>query len=273
MGLFSSWTGGDFLLFYAMMLAFAVAASWWLPLQLRPAGREVESLDGEAAALLAGGPERFADSVVADLYARGALKEAGSGKLAVIDPSVPAGRTARAVLALSGDFDMPRVRLVVASHCELLTARLRRLGLMVTKEELTRLRWLAVAPLAVLFLIGLYRQRAGAAIGEPTGALVVLLVLTIIGAVIRIAKIDQRTEGGIATLHRLQDGAARLRLAPRADETLMAVALFGTGVLVGTPWQPVHAMRKQDGGGDSGGSSDSDGDGGGCGGGCGGCGG
>ena len=43
----------------------------------------------------------------------------------------------------------------------------------------------------------------------------------------------------------------------------MAVALFGTAVLVGTPWEPVHALRQQGGssdssGSDSGGDSSSD---------------
>jgi uncharacterized membrane protein YgcG len=58
-----------------------------------------------------------------------------------------------------------------------------------------------------------------------------------------------------------------------ADEAAMAVALFGTAVLVGTPWQPVHAMRQQQGSGDAGGSGGSDSGGGDGGGGCGGCGG
>jgi hypothetical protein len=50
----------------------------------------------------------------------------------------------------------------------------------------------------------------------------------------------------------------------------MAVALFGTGVLVGTPWEPVHALKQKDG--DGGGADGSSDGGSGCGG-CGGCGG
>jgi len=33
-------------------------------------------------------------------------------------------------------------------------------------------------PFGVLLVIGLYRQRAGSALGEPTGYLVILMVLT-----------------------------------------------------------------------------------------------
>ncbi|MEQ5786431.1 TIGR04222 domain-containing membrane protein [Erythrobacter sp. NFXS35] len=274
MQLFSSWTGGDFLLFYAMMLAMGVLASLWMPISLRPEGRRSNSLDAEDAAMLAGGPERMADSVVADLFARGALAEAGSGKLSVIDSTIPATAAGKAVLSLPGSFDMKKTRAALSPHIDRLTARLRRQRLLVSTVELARLRWLAGAPLGVLFVLGLYRQRAGSAVGEPTEGLVALLAVTAVAAVIRIAKLDRRTQGGIDTFYAMRDQSERLRLAPRTDEAMLAVALFGTGVLIGTPWQPVHAMRQSGSDGGGSGDSSSDGDGGsGCGGGCGGCGG
>ena len=155
-------------------------------------------------------------------------------------------------------------------HAERVAARLCRAGLLQRPEEHTRLRLVAILPFVMLFMLGLYRQRAGSALGEPTGFLIVLLVLTVVLAVMRYATCDPRTAAGVAAVRELRHRNGRLNQAPRPDEAAMAVALFGTGVLVGTPWEPVHALRQResDGGGDGGGDGGS-----GCGGGCGGCGG
>lgn len=274
MQLFSSWTGGDFLLFYTMLLVLAVAASWWIPLNLRPRGRSADSLDSESIAFLAGGPQRHAEAVLADLYARGGLLDAGGRKLQVEPGVTPASLAGRAVMSLKGSFRIDSVRKALVPAAEQIVARLRRQGLMAYGDQISRLRWLSAAPFAVLLLIGLYRERAGSALGEPTGGLIGLMLITAAAMAIRLARFDRRTTGGIETLHRLQDKAERLRRAPKPEEAALAVALFGTAVLVGTPWEAVHAMRQQ-GSGEASGSGDSDSDGGsGCGGGgCGGCGG
>lgn len=275
MELFSSWTGSDFLMFYVMLLGLSAVASWWIPAHLRDAGRSSVSRDAEDLALLAGGPARYADSVIADLFARGALAGTADGKLRVAQPAELASPAARAVLAVRAPIGRREAENVLAIHAARTAARLRREGLMLRSEALMRLRWLSILPFGTLFAIGLYRQRAGSAVGEPTGFLVVLLVLTIIAAVIRFARFDGRTMAGIAAVEQARAKSARLARAPQPGEAALAVALFGTGVLVGTPWEPVHAMRRQDGSGDGGGSSSSDSDGGGDGGGggCGGCGG
>ncbi|OBV11716.1 TIGR04222 domain-containing membrane protein [Erythrobacter dokdonensis] len=272
MQLFSSWTGGDFLLFYTLLLGFAMLASWWMPMQLRPSGRTAESLEAEDLALLSGGRARFADSLMADLFVRGGLAEAGRGKLAVVQSSLPASPAGKALLRVSGPISPVEARSLLASQADRVAARLERHGLLLRYEEMLRLRMLCIAPFVFLLVVGLYRQRAGSMLGEPTGALVGLMVVTVLAAVIRLAKFDRRTEGGIATLHNMQDKFARLRLAPEPQEVPLAVALFGTAVLLGTPWEPVHAMLHKNKDGDGGDSSDSDG-GSGCGGGCGGCGG
>jgi uncharacterized protein (TIGR04222 family) len=267
MELFSSWTGTDFLLFFTMLLVAATLAAWWMPSQLRDNGGHRESSDAEDIAMLAGGHTAHTDAVIADLFARGGLSEEGHGKLAVADPGLPASPAGRALLAARAPFTRGEARII---------ARLRREGLMMRPEQLTQLRFLSITPFAAIFLLGLYRQRAGAAVGEPTGLLIVLLCLTVVIGIIRFARFDQRTRAGIACVRQLRTRSSRLRRAPQATEAGMAVALFGTGVLVGTPWEPVHALRQQSGSGDGGGSSDtssSDGGGDGGGGGCGGCGG
>ncbi|WP_296716173.1 TIGR04222 domain-containing membrane protein [Erythrobacter sp.] len=276
MQLFSSWTGSDFLLFYAMLLGLGTYAAWWIPAHLRDAGRPDESADPENLAILAGGASRFADSVLADLFARGALVEAGAGKMAVAQRSLPATPAGKDLLAFDAPIALTDARKRLGVHAERIAARLRRNGLLLRSEQENRLRLLSITPFAALLLLGLYRQRAGSALGEPTGFLIALLLLTLALAVFRFVKSDPRTTAGIASVERARGQASRLARAPRPEEAALAVALFGTAVLVGTPWEPVHAMRQQssgDGGG-SGGDTSSDGGGSGCGGGgCGGCGG
>jgi uncharacterized protein (TIGR04222 family) len=255
MELFSSWTGSDFLFFYTALLALGAVAAWWIPVTLRATGRRANALDAEDFAVLVGGRERFADSVLADLYVRGALSEAGSGKLAVVQPSIPASPAGRELLAHAALLSVNEARQMLAAHAERVAARLRRGGLLLRPEELSRLRWLSIAPFAALLLFGLYRQRAGSALGEPTGFLVILLVLTGALAVWRFLKADPRTRAGLAVIAEERARAARLTRAPQPEEVRLAVALFGTGVLVGTRWEPVHALRQHGGSADGGGDS------------------
>lgn len=277
MQLFSSWTGSDFLIFYSALLVAGCFAALWMPSQLRDTGRRGESLDAESVALLTGGRLRFADAVLADLFVRGALEPSGADRLAVVRRDVETGGAGKALLVAEGPVTLSEARRMIDHHAERIAARLRRSGLLMWPEQHTRLRWLSITPFAALLLVGLYRQRAGSALGEPTGFLVILLVLTAIFAVVRFFWSDPRTAAGIAAVSDLREQSSRLSRAPRPDEASLAVALFGTAVLVGTPWEPVHALRQKpgDGGGGDGGGSSSDGDGGsGCGGGgCGGCGG
>ena len=273
MQLFSSWTGSDFLLFYTMLLGLSTFAAWWLPAHLREPGRRGESDDLEGIALLAGGRRRMADSLLADLYVRGALVPADKGKLHVAARDLPVSPGGKALLAIDAPVTLGEARRAIHIHADRVAARLRRAGLLLRPEEHSRLRLLSVAPFGALFALGLYRQRAGSALDEPTGYLVALLGVTVALAVIRFVTCDPRTAAGMAAVQQMRARNGRFSRAPRPDEAAMAVALFGTGVLVGTPWEPVHAMRQRngDGGGADGGSSDG---GSGCGGGgCGGCGG
>lgn len=276
MELFSSWTGGDFLLFYIMLLFFGCISAWWIPANLRHPGRRGPLTEPESIALLAGGRTRYTDSLLADLYVRGQLAAGEKGAMHIVHNGAPSIPSAQALLALDSPLTLAEARKAVAHHAERAATRLQRAGLLLRPEDHARLRWLSIAPFAALLLLGLYRQRAGSAVGEPTGLLVALMVLTLVLAIIRFAKSDPRTVAGIAAIRDLREKNGRFARAPRADEAAMAVALFGTAVLAGTPWEAVHAMRQQNGDGGGGGadgaSGDSDG-GSGCGGGCGGCGG
>lgn len=272
MQLFSSWTGSDFLLFYSVLLVLAGVAAWWMPSLLREPGRRARLDDLESAALLTGGPSRLTDAALTELYVYDALADGGKGKVLVADRNVPVSPAAKALQAAGGPLSLANAKQALSIHADRVTARLQRAGLLMRDADFTRLRWLCVTPFAAAFLIGLYRQRAGQAEGEPTGFLVALMILTLILAATRFFTIDPRTRAGVEAVTDLRTRHDRYARAPLAGEAAFAVALFGTTVLVGTPWEPVHAMRKSEG---DGGGGDGGGDGGsGCGGGgCGGCGG
>ena len=272
MELFASYTGVDFLAFYAVMLVTCVFAGVWIPANLRPAGRKGE-LDGfEEAAVLSGGIVRHTMSVTSDLLARGGLTTASKAKLRVGQTDIESGSAGRSVLRKMGEFGLRELKVTTAADGSAIERALEQRGLLMAPAEQLKLRFLSVLPHAALLVIGLYRHQAGAALGEATGFLMVFLLLTAFLGLVRFVRVSKRTQAGEETLRAAEANAARLRSAPTAPEAGFAVALFGTAVLVGTPWEPIHAMR---GGWDSsstdGGSSDGDG---GCGGGgCGGCGG
>ncbi|MHA7818591.1 MAG: TIGR04222 domain-containing membrane protein [Erythrobacter sp.] len=272
MDIFGSYSGADFLLFYVGMLVTCVFAGLWIPAVLRPAGRYNRVADLEEIAVLAGGSKRHASATLSSLFAKDALERAGTHKLRVVRQSVAETSAERAVLGKVADFTLGEARKTLRDHAGAIEERLVRGGLLMESGDRTRLRLLSITPYAALFVMGLYRQQAGDALGEPTGFLIGLLIVTIIFALVRLVKFNPRTKEGNAALKALEEQSSRMRRAPTTTEAGFAVALFGTAVLVGTPWEPLHAVQRAGGpGGDGGGGDGSDG--GGCGGGCGGCGG
>ena len=278
MELFGSYSGTDFLFFFGCLLAAAALAGLWIPANLRPEGRKSPVTDAEEAAVLAGGVTRHAMAVSADLMAREGLVSASKNKVRVNRTELESGSAGRSVLRKIGEFDMRELRLATKADGEAIADGLERRGLLMDAGQKWRLRWLSISPYLALIALGLYRFFAGEAEGEPTGRLMALLFVAGGLALWRFLAINPRTRAGNEVLRDLEEETSRLRRAPVANEAGFAVALFGTAVLVGTPWEQVHAMRQAGSGGDGGGFGDSDsdgggGDGGGCGGGCGGCGG
>lgn len=277
MEIFGSYSGADFLIFYVVMLATCVVAGLWIPANLRAVGKRGHVEDMEEVAVLTGGADRLNVAVLSALFANGSLREGAKGKLNVRRRNDTDSATESAVLAKVGDFTPSQARKSINAEAEKVEARLIQRGLMMDSSERVRLRALSALPYALLFVIGLYRQQAGEAQGEPTGFLIALLIVTFVFGLIRFFTGTKRTVAGQQAVKTLEEESSRLKRAPQANEAGFAVALFGTGVLVGTPWEPVHAARQAGSGGDGGygGDSDSgsDGGGGGCGGGCGGCGG
>ncbi|MFM7348464.1 MAG: TIGR04222 domain-containing membrane protein [Erythrobacter sp.] len=257
MQLFSSATGSDLLIVYGVLLAASTAAAWAIPARLRAAGRRGEVLDAESAGFLAGGRARLAETVMADLYVRGGLEARGGSRLAVSRREMSAGPAGKALLALEGTITTNTAKAALKVHAERLAGRLRRAGLLMWPDDHLRLRWLSIAPFLALLVFGLYRLRAADTVDAPTGPLPVLLGLTLLLAAIRFARSDPRTKAGIAALDELRQRRGQGIGSARGEYTAMAVALHGTAVLVGTPWEALHALRQPGEGGS--GSSQADG--------------
>lgn len=275
MNLFETWTGADFLAFYVVMLLTCLGLSLWIPANLRPAGRKVHLEDPEEIALLAGGAQRHALTVLADLYVQGAIDKTKKSKVSVIRTQAQTTSAGTAVLRKVGDFSLSETMRTLRDHAAEIEQRLIRRGLMMRRDEALKLRVYAALPFLALFALGLYRQQAGEELGEPTGYLIALLIVTAVAGVFRLATGSARTMAGNRALKEWRTRSSRLKRAPQGGEVPLAVGIFGTGVLAGTPYAHVHAMRQSASGGDTGsggGDGGSDG-GGGCGGGCGGCGG
>lgn len=262
--------GPAFLALYGLLLALTVIAGIVIPRLIRPRGRDTAMRDADGLALLAGGPTRFADAVLARLLARGAL--AVEGKTLVVRTPEAIGNEAEAVvLGWPGPLRLKAAHLALRRHAEPIRRRLVGAGLMLDAAETAAMRRWQTAPYLLLLLFGAMKWVIGVSRDRPVGFLSALLVLTAVLALARWGAVDGRTRAGQRLVDREQARADRLRLAPMAAEMDIAVALFGTVVLAGSAHAGLHTMRQSDA--SSGSSDGGGGDGGGCGGGgCGGCG-
>lgn len=264
-------TGGPFLELYAILFGVTIVAGFVIPYWLRPDGYAGRVTDTGELAYLAGGTTRFADAVVARLLAARALVMIG--KKGFHAQTRDAGRSAaeRSVLALPGELSWPEIARSLKPHAEPIGRRLVADGLMMDAGLTLQMRFWQTLPYFLLFAFGAIKLMVGEMRHRPVGYLMIFLFVTAILALIRWFAVDRRTRGGHAALADARTGAERLRLAPTAPETDLAVALFGTAVLVGSSWSDFHELRSASS--SDGGSSGGDGGGGGCGGGgCGGCG-
>jgi uncharacterized protein (TIGR04222 family) len=265
-------TGGPFLQLYGFCLLLAVVAGRLLPRWLRPEGRSVLVCGTGQLAYLAGGASRFTDAVVMRLLTARALVMVGNkGFHAVVRDG---GQTSaeRSVLALSGELHWSAIESALQPHVSPVRTKLVAAGLMMDDEQIQQMRFWQTSPYFLLLLFGGTKMLIGMARDRPVGYLTILLILTAVFALIRWRSIDWRTRTGLAALARARIEAARLSRAPTATETDLAVALFGTSVLVGSGFSSFHTLRTASSSDSSSGSSDGA-DGSGCGGGgCGGCG-
>lgn len=268
-------SGGPFLTLYTSLLLAAIVAGLLIPRWLRPEGNARDVTDAEGLAFLAGGPARFADTVVSRLLANGGLTMAGKDEFRVETRGGGATDAERAVLALPSPVRWPAISASLARQATTVQDKLTSAGLLMDSATVLQMRFWQTAPYLLLIVFGAIKWEIGTGRGRPVGFLTALLFVTALLAILRFAIIDRLTRGGIEVLGRARTRSERLERAPTSGETDLAVALFGTAVLVGSGAADFHRMRASSTSNSSGcGSSSGDGGGGGCGGGgCGGCGG
>ena len=275
---FSAMSGGTFLLYYGALVIAAVIAGLWLPSFLRPDGRHQQVSDQGQLAWLASGPGRFTEATLARLFGTGVLEADAGNKLRVSRAGAGDSEPERLLTAGGGVFGITEAHRMLKPYAARVEDELIERDLVMDTGARWRLRLAGAAPYLAVLAVGWYRRQAGEALGEPTGFLTALIILTALLMLWRLVRLDPRTRAGQAALGEAKIKAARLRSAATGPELGIGVALFGTAILAGTPYSQLHAMRTAatgDGaGGFAGDGGDSGGDGGsGCGGGCGGCGG
>jgi len=268
-------TGGPFLQLYGGLLIVTILAGFLIPRWLRPEGRTPRRIDTDDLAYLAGGGTRFAEAVTTRLLSTNQLAMDGKSKFT---PSHLGNGTPveRSVLALPDGSGWSRVEGAVGKHADKIRERLIAADLLMGTGEALQMRFFQTLPYLLLIGFGYTKLLIGEARGKPVGFLTMFLIATAIFAFIRFATLDRRTRAGHEALAEAREHSDRLRRAPASGETDLAVALFGTAVLVGSDWGGFHQMRAASSGSDGGSSGGGDGGGGGSGcggGGCGGCGG
>lgn len=252
--------GGPFLELYVILLGVTIVAGYLIPHWIRPNGYPGLVTHIGELAYLAGGMARFTDAVVAHLLATRALAMVGKKRFHAVTRG--AGRTEieLTVLALPGEQSWKGISQSLESYAEPIERRLVADHLLMDARLTLHTRFWQTLPYFLLLLFGAIKLIVDEIYHRPVGYLVVLLILTAVLALIRWLAVDRCTQGGRAALKGARNKAARLKLAPTPTETDLAVALFGTVVLVASGWSGFHELRtvRLGGGGRSGG------DGGGC---------
>jgi uncharacterized protein (TIGR04222 family) len=284
--------GPDFLLFYGVLYAIALAMSLVMRAVVRravtPHGDGSE-LDPYETAFLAGGGRRVALLGVSNLIDRGAL-EIRPHEMAV----TPEGQHARAahpveraVLDARGGLTSADLRQRLVAPCETIRYTLLTAGLLVSDPAVAAWRVLTVIAFGVILAIAAMKVATGVSRDKPVGFLVVAGFATLVTVIVLMRNAPFRSQPGERLLRRLRHARPNRRKAsppgpsPVASIAGLGVALYGLDALAGHP-QYRHlqqTMAPTTGGGGSScssgcGSSGGDSGGSSCGGGgCGGCGG
>lgn len=263
--------GEPFLILYGTLFVFTLIAGVAIPRWLRPEGRPGRVSGADDLAFLAGGATRFIEATIARMLATGSLFITGKTDFAGDRRAANLTDAELRVINLPAPIRWTAIALALKPLADPIERRLTDNGLLFDKTTAWQMRWWQTSPYILLILFGVTKWIVGDMRHKPVDILTAFLIFTVIAALIRFAAVDRRTRHGMELLREERTRRDRLRRAPRREETDMAVALYGTAVLVGSPLGDFHTLRSSSSG-DGGGGGDSGG--GGCGGGgCGGCGG
>jgi uncharacterized protein (TIGR04222 family) len=282
--------GPEFLgLYLGLLIAVAASAGvlhWWLRKPGPAIDQEDPPLTPYETAYLAGGKQAAVHAAVVGLARKDAVSVTGAGRLSASESI--SGITHPLEWAVYEEVNQSQdVRLSKLSASEPLVRireSLEERGLLVAAARRT---WVRLVPTLVclsLVLFGLGKIVVGIDRQRPVAFLIVLVAFTALWALGMCLLPVERSRRGDDLLRRLRTRNAALKTtlqtAPTAaggDDTALAVALFGTAILVGGPLNDLaRATRPHPAagaGGDGGGCGAGHGCGGGGGGGGGGCGG
>jgi uncharacterized protein (TIGR04222 family) len=281
--------GPVFLAFYAVFFLGAVAVAAWLRRSLRrpdddPPPEALDLAPYEVAYLQ--GKERLAvDAAIARLVHEDVLAvDSQNRRLQDRGEELPAGaseleeavyRTVR-----GGSQTIAAVRPAVSLSLAPVRRRLQDLGLLVADDQAGKARFLPTLVVLLVVLVGVVKIFVGLERHRPVTFLVGCCILSAFVAFGVFARAVHRSRRGDQALAQLKEANAALesqaarRLDQFAgDDLVLALGLFGLGILAGSPLAELHvALQPPPSSGSS--SCGSSSCGGGCGGGgCGGCGG
>jgi uncharacterized protein (TIGR04222 family) len=262
-------SGGPFLLLYLSLLAATIIAGFIIPARMRPPGRPQSVNDVDQLAYLAGGASRFSEALVARLLAARNMVMAGTTRFYIPARAVAGASAAESgLLGLSSPASWRDIERRLKEFTDPLERRLETAGLLMSRKEQADIRFWATLPYLMLLMFGATKWVIGDMRDRPIGFLTILFVATAVCAAIRWFRVDRRTRAGREAVGDAARRSERLKRAPVGREIGLAVALFGTSVLVGSGLADFHRLRSPSDGGSTGGDSGGDGGGGG---GCGGC--
>lgn len=273
--------GSEFLWFYFLVTSITLVIArnlrWFLSTSVNNSLNESCSLNGYELAYLNGGAYRAVDAAIAKLVQDKVIKVSATSRTLHLENAPSANShpleksIAEAMIeeSISGTnyAAIETIRTRVISATNPIKRNLENQGLLVSDRQAKKIQIATAIPVLAVFLLGISKIFVGISRGKPVGLLIVMCILTVIFALLLLAK-PHRTRFGDRTLN-----SYRLSYSNSSDITF-AFALFGSAVLIGSlaDLKQAFAPPSTSSGGD-GGVCGGDGGGGGCGGGCGGCGG
>lgn len=235
--------GGEFLKFYAVLLAGATAAAFILRWILRAPGepsRLITQLDPYEAAYLTGGARMVVNTALASLVHSGSLAMISSQKLKAI-PALPEASPPieQAVHTMVADGRrVNEIHSAAGRFTVQIESRLRAANLALMPGQKVSARLLPALLIACVLLVGAVKISIGISRGRPVTILVLLCLVATAVATCFAAVPVYRTRAGDRMLARARGQNAALHTsALRAPQRLacsdlaLALALFGPAVL------------------------------------------
>jgi uncharacterized protein (TIGR04222 family) len=281
--------GADFLYFLIPLMLAAVCAGRVIRSSMRKPdpepGDHAIGLNWEQAAYLAGGYPRLTTAALARLVGSGAARVSADRKWVEVagpmpDDLTPVERAAWGQLPVyNTPAQLKPVLDAVEARFATQAANLEAEGFAIPKSRQVGIVFAALVPLLLVVLfLGVPRLLMGVSGGKSVGYLIAtLLIGGFVGAVVSVAgnwRVTRRGENLLTWMRSQHAGLKAPASGSSTGSAGLAVALFGTAVLVGFGLEELKAWfpRQTSGSGCGSGCGSGDG-GGGCGGGCGGCGG